>query len=923
LAEGLAADHAHNRWLVWNAAALPGRHDVNRADPFLINRGNAMIEPNRSTGDVETLANGAARTCATPRAPKAPYAKIGAAQMRDIPFDDDWRFLLGDLPEAALREFDDVAWRRLDLPHDWSIEDRPGAAKTTGTWEPPTALWNPGGHPPDAKPVSPELPIVMASVPPASPDGAPHKVGPFDTEASAFGWGTGWTVGGVSWYRKHFEVTGLAAGEQVEIRFDGVFMVAEVWLNGVALGRHINGYLGFVFDLTPHLRSDNLNVLAVRVTNIGETARWYSGSGIYRHVWLNRTGAVRVPYSGIAVTTSAAGPAAAKVLAGVEVANNAEVGRQIICQVSLRNAADQVVASVRKPVSLAAGQAGRVEVEMDIEHPALWSPEAPNLYHADITLTSDGEASDQISQRFGIRTISVSPEAGFQVNGKTYQLQGACLHHDHGILGAAAIDRAERRKVEITKANGFNAIRCSHNPQSPYFLDVCDELGMIVMDEAFDIWEEPKLLKDAYQLYFKEHWQADLTAMIRRNRNHASVVFWSIGNEISEAVSPRGVELATQMRAVILAEDRSRFITQALTASYAGEKGEGARAQLDVISYNYSFNAVEKDHATYPALTFLTTETHTADAYDIWEQMQRCPAYMGEFVWTGMDYIGEVGSGSSRLRSDTAPPESEKKIIFGMDVSMLNFYVWDYPAYQAGSGEIDLIGLKKPPSIYRDVVWGRNPLALFVQRPVPVGFHEEQTAWGWPDLLESWSWEQHNPMPMAVHVYTGAAEIALLLNDVEMGRTRLTPADKCKALFHVPYQPGRLTAVAYANGKEIARRTLETVGAPAQLRLRAEETEVEASSAGLAYVFAEVCDGQGRLVPDGAVPLTFTVAGEASLRAAGSANPYGIESFQDADTRSFHGTALAILQPAGRRGAAQVHVSSPGLSPATLSIRLK
>lgn len=842
--------------------------------------------------------------------------------MRDISFDDGWHFFLGDAPEAAQPEFDNSSWRLLDLPHDWSIEDRPGAPKTTGTWVPPSALWNPGGHPADAKPVSPELPIVMASVPSASPDGPPHQVGPFDTDATAFGWGTGWTVGGIGWYRKRFALTDLAPSEQVEIRFDGAFMVTEAWLNGVALGRNVNGYLGFVFDLTPYLRADGANVLAVRVSNRGETARWYSGSGVYRHVWLNRTGAVRVPYSGVAITTPDASEHSAKVLVGVEVENRAAAAMPVTCLVALRNAAGQVVSSARKPVTLTAGQAGKVDIELDVERPALWSPDTPNLHYADITLTSGDKISDTISERFGIRKISVSPTAGFQVNGKTYRLQGACLHHDHGILGAAAIDRAERRKVELTKAAGFNAIRCSHNPQSPYFLDVCDELGMIVMDEAFDIWEEPKLLKDAYHLYFKEHWQADLTAMVRRNRNHASIAFWSIGNEISEAVSPRGVELATQMRAVVRAQDTSRFITQALTASYSGETGVAARAQLDVTSYNYSFNAVEKDHAAYPELTFLTTETHTADAYDIWEQMQRCPAYMGEFVWTGMDYIGEVGSGSSRLRSDTAPPDNEKKIIFGMDVSMLNFYVWDYPAYQAGSGEIDLIGLKKPPSIYRDVVWGRNPLALFVQRPVPQGFHEEQTAWGWPDILESWTWPDDNSMAMTVHVYSIAEEVVLLLDGKEVGRKSLAPADKRKVLFEVPYRPGRLEAIAYTDGNEIARRVLETVGTPTQLRLRAERMEIEGSPADLAYVFAEVCDAQGRLVPDAAVPLTFAVTGEARLRAAGCANPYGIESFQDAETRSFHGTALAILQPVGQRGEAHVHVTSSGLNAAALSIKL-
>ena len=867
-------------------------------------------------GAALTLAQGssALATGAAARAAKGPS--------RDLPFDGDWRFFLGDVPRGEAPALDDTAWRRLDLPHDWSIEDRPGAPKTTDPWVPPVAQWNPGPHPKGAKAVSPEIPIVMASVPPEAPGGPPHKVGPFDVEASPIGWGTGWTVGGVGWYRKHFALTDLAPGERVEIRFDGAFLVTEAWLNGVPLGKNTNGYMGFAFDLTPHLRADASNVLAVRVSNIGETARWYSGSGLYRHVWLSRTGDVRVPLYGIAITTPVATAASAKVLVGVEVENRGGQAKTVDCHIALRNPAGRNVATIRKPVSVAAGQTGRVDVELTVARPARWSPETPTLHHADITLSTDGKVSDRFSQRFGIRTISVSPKTGFQVNGKTHQLRGVCLHHDNGILGSAAIDRAERRKVELMKANGFNAIRCSHNPQSPHFLDACDELGMIVMDEAFDVWEKTKLLKDAYQVYFADHWRQDLANMVRRDRCRPSIAFWSIGNEIPEAISPRGVELATQMRAVVRGLDTSRFITQALTASFAGKAGEAARAQLDVTSYNYSFKAVTKDHETYPDLTFTTTETHSADSYDIREHMDANPAYMGEFLWTGMDYLGEVGCGSSRLRSDTAPPDTEKKMIFGMDISLLNFYVWDYPAYLAGCGDIDILGRKRPPSYYRDVVWDRSKLELFVQRPVPAGFHESLTPWGWPDEIESWTWPEGNSAAMTVRAYSSGDAVALLLNGREVARKTLVKADKRKAEFSLRYQPGQLVAVAYARGREIARKTLETVGPAATLRLRAERGRVAGAPGDLAYVFAEICDAQGRIVPDAAIPLTFAVQGPARLRAAGSANPYGVESFQDAATRSFHGTALAIVEPRGRRGEASVRVSSPGLKDAAISILL-
>lgn len=859
----------------------------------------------------------AASTAATAKA-------LGKAEpMRDMLFDSDWRFHLGDAADAHLPQFDDAAWRKLSLPHDWSIEDRPGAPKQAEGWVPPVAMWNPGPHPKDAPVVSPEVPIVMASVHPTVPGGPPRKVGPFDVDQTGFGWGMGWTVGGVGWYRKHFTLAPLIANEKVEIRFDGAYLITEVWINGTKLGRNINGYMGFAFDLTPHLTTDGLNIIAVRVANEGETARWYSGSGLFRHVWLNRTGNVRVPLYGVSTTTLNANAQSARVAIGVEVENASAASQPVDYRIIARNAQGKTVASTAGSLPVEAGTTARIVADLAFARPALWSPESPALHTAEIVLTSNGMVTDRYFQRFGIRTITVSPKLGLQINGKTHQLQGACLHHDHGILGAVAIDRAERRKVELAKAHGFNAIRCSHNPPTPYFLDVCDEMGMIVMDEAYDAWEEPKLMKQYTDRFFKEHWRTDLANMIRRDRNHASIAFWSIGNEIHEAISPRGVEIATMMRAVIREHDASRFITQAITASYSGKKGEAARAQLDVTSYNYSFNAVMKDSKDYPDLTFTTTETHSYDAWDIKQRMDQNPAYMGEFLWTGQDYIGEVGSGSSRLRSNTKPPEEEKKIIFGMDVSMLNFYVWDYPAYQSGSGEVDLLGQKKPPSHYRDVVWGRTKLALFVQRPVPEGYHEEQTAWGWPDVLESWNWDEANTQPMVVHIYSSAQEVALLLNGAEVARKALTDADKMKTTLNVPYKSGTLVAVAYAGGKEVARKTLETVGAPAKLRLRAERKVIKGDASDLGYVFAEVTDAQGRIVPDAAVPLVFEVAGAGALRAAGSANPYGIESFQDGRTRSYHGTAMAIVQPVKRRGDAIVRVSSPGLAGSALTIQMK
>ena len=348
--------------------------------------------------------------------------------MRNIPFDGDWRFHLGDPGHAQDAGFDDSGWRSLSLPHDWSIEDRAGAPKTADPWVPPLALWNTGDHPDDAQPVSPEVPIVMASVHPSTPGGPPRKVGPFDADQTAFGWGTGWTVGGTGWYRKRFSLTDLAPGEQVEIRFDGAFLITDVWLNGVWLGRNVNGYLGFVFDLTPHLRKDGLNVLAVRVANEGETARWYSGSGLYRHVWLNRTGMVRMRDSGLAITTISANPSEAIVEFVIEIENRSNDAAAVDCEISIPGAHGGATIRVTQSLSLAAQSQDPIKLVASVKSPALWSPDSPALYVAEITLKSGGRIADRFNARFGIRTLHVSSERGLRSTARRTRFKAlACI----------------------------------------------------------------------------------------------------------------------------------------------------------------------------------------------------------------------------------------------------------------------------------------------------------------------------------------------------------------------------------------------------------------------------------------------------------------------------------------------------------------
>ena len=844
----------------------------------------------------------------------APGGRVGAARAqpehspRETLFDGGWLFFRGNVPSAETVDFNDSAWRKLALPHDWSFEDVPGAPQVSEAWTAPAAIWS---ETPRREPKLAEGEfIVEPTVPPATPGGPPHKIGPFDPEASTGTWAMAWTVGGTGWYRKHFSVADIAPGEIVELRFDGAYHTTDVWLNGVHLGDHDHGHAGFTVDLSPYLRRNADNVVAVRVRNEGFNSRWYNGSGIYRHVWLTRTNAVRVPLWGVFVITPEVSEAQATVRVAVEVENRGSESASVAVTAELRDAKGHSVGTAHSSVDAAPGQPSTAVLDMVVESPRRWSPADPALYSADVSLSVQGEGVDQISTPFGIRTIDCDAQRGLLINGEPIKLKGAGVHDHNGLLGAAAIDRAEIRNVELLKANGFNAVRCAHNLYAPAFLDACDRLGLIVIEETFDVWNVGKFDHDLGARRFKETFRRDITNMVKRDRNRPSIVFWNIGNEIPERNKPAGVETAAAIRKAILELDDTRLLTAALAPMVSGKDAKPSRRGLDVVGYNYMLDKFEPDHAENPETVFMSTEQYPAIIYDAWKKVETYPWLIGDFVWTGIDFLGEVGVGSSQLRRNGEKPPR----------SVLDFtiYFWDYPFYLAGCGDLDLIGRKRPQSHYRDVVWQRSPLELFVQRPIPTGFHEEVTSWGWHDELESWTWPAAEML--TVRTYSAGDEVRLLLNGAEVGRKRLVPTDKLVAEFEVQYQPGELVAVAYQNGSELARKSLTTAGIPAQLRLRAERTQVAASANDLAYVYAEVCDAEGRLVPDAQVRLSFAVVGPARLLVAGSANPQGIESFRDDSCTTFHGVAQAILAPTGGRGEAIIEVRSTDLASDRLSI---
>src|SRR6266849_6030024 len=687
---------------------------------------------------------------------------------REKRFDDCWRFRSGDYPGADNPTFDDVGWRKIDLPHDWSIEDLPSHPESTGE----AAVWEDCG--------------------------CPEEVGPFSRLRSEGKGATGWVLGGVGWYRKSFATPELVENGRVELLFDGVYMNADVWINGHQLGHHPYGYTGFAYDITSHLRKGGENVVAVRANNNGKNSRWYSGSGIYRHVWLTVTGSLFVPLWGVHIAATAVSQDSANLSVSVRIGSRDQTSRDVSIRLRILdpNGSESKSSEAKQQVP----PEGRIEVQLTpiIDRPKLWSPAAPHLYSAEVEVLFENRIVDRISTNFGIRKIEVDAVKGLRINGEPLKLRGGCLHHDNGALGAVAIDRAEERRVELMKANGFNAIRCSHNPPSPAFLDACDRLGMLVIDETFDMWETAKNPED-YHLYFKEWWQTDVDAMVLRDRNHPSIIFWSIGNEVPERADPAGVDIAKQLIERVRKLDSTRPITMAVPFFFefllSGGKPrpwsdtDAAFQYLDVCGYNYEWSKYESDHARHSTRVMLGTESLPIQTAEIWETVNKSPYVLGDFVWTGMDYLGEAGIGAARLSprpNPLGPPPKPPELPAGLDLPFppdTSFVGPDFPWFNAYCGDIDLIGNKKPQSYFRDVVWGRSTLEMAVRRALPEGRKEEITAWGWFDELRSWTWLGEEGLPVTVRVYSTGDQVRLVLNGKEVGTAAVSAKTKLTAEF--------------------------------------------------------------------------------------------------------------------------------------------
>ncbi|MGY2132461.1 glycoside hydrolase family 2 TIM barrel-domain containing protein [Hymenobacter sp. HD11105] len=783
------------------------------------------------------------------------------AQTRPVMlFDAGWRFHRGGAQGAEKPEFNDTQWRPLDLPHDWSVEDLPGTSS------------------------------------------------PFSLDAPSQVSG-GFTTGGTGWYRKTFVMPAAQKGQRVQLQFDGVYMNAEVWLNGQSLGAHPYGYTSFWYDVTDKVKFGVNNVVAVQVKNEGANSRWYSGSGIYRHVWLTVQAPVHIRQWGAFFTTPTVTAAAAQVKAQTQVVNETKQVAQVTLVTRLRNAAGQEVARTEARQSVAAGTTATVDQLLTVKSPERWSVEKPTLYTAVTEIYQGQQLTDQVETPFGIRSISFDAQNGFQLNGQTVKLKGGCIHHDNGPLGAKAYDRAEERKIELLKASGYNAIRCSHNPPSPALLDACDRLGMLVIDEAFDQWREAKNPYD-YHLYFNKWWQQDVASMVRRDRNHPSIILWSLGNEIPERGSPEGVKTARQLADYIRTLDPTRPITAAVNG--LGPDKDPYFAVLDVAGYNYAAGGdhhqayiYAKDHARLPKRLMYGAESYPLEAFGSWMSVVDHPYVLGDFVWTAVDYIGEASIGWLGYWQNQG------------------FYPWNL----AFCGDIDVCGWKRPQSYYRDALWKENQISLFVKPPTP-SFplnpnKEEWSKWEWHDVLADWTWPGQENQPLTVEVYSSCEQVELFLNGKSLGTKPTTRATKFTATWSVPYQPGELKAIGRTSNKEVATATLKSADKPVRLALTPDRQTIKANGHDLSYITVELVDSKGVRNPKVENTLKFELTGPGTIVGVGNANPRSTESYLRPQRNAWQGRALVIVKANEQAGKITLRASADGFPAAEIAIQVE
>ena len=785
-------------------------------------------------------------------APLAAQVSFGNAQK----FNDGWLFRLEDDSTFKQKAYEDTKWRKLDLPHDWSIEGQ----------------------------ISPDL-------------------------ASC----TGYLPGGIGWYRKHFKVSDKQARHY--IYFEGVYNRSEVYLNGHLLGKRPNGYISFMYDLTPYLKEGEDNVLAVRVDHSRSAdSRWYTGSGIYRDVWMVSAGDIHFAQWGIGWKATSLTDRRATVAVDVEVQKHVEASGKLEVKTSLFDAEGKEVAKASRKI--ADGKVGMAKetLTLRVNKPNRWDLDIPYLYTLKTELLADGKLIDAAETNVGLRTLEFDPNKGFALNGRWMKVKGVCLHHDAGVLGAVVPPEVwERRLLNLKKYIGVNAIRLSHNPQAPVLYDLCDRLGLLVMDEASDEWEFPKRKwikgwnkgEPGYQGsydFFEEWIERDVTDMVRRDRNHPSVFLWSIGNEVDYPNDPyshpvldgttinqpmfggykpdapdamRIGVIAQRLAACVRAVDTSRPVTGALAGVVMSNQTAYPEA-VDVVGYNYTENRYDEDHATYPDRIIYGSET--GSGIDTWHAVRDRDFIFGQFIWTGTDYLGEAGA---------------------------------WPSRGLGTGLLDFASQPKPRAWFRASMWREEPVTYAGTYP--------KNRWVSPDAWDVWNYEPGQEI--RVVCYTNAPQARLMLNGKEVGTMK--PYDDKSGIIYwdIPYEAGELVAEGCdASGKVLSSYTLRTTGRPYAIRVKADRETLSAGKA-TAHIEIEVVDEKGLPVKLADNEITCRVEGPARLLGLENGANNDMSEHRDNRQRVHMGRMLAYIQTTGEPGDIRITFTSPLLQKAEVVIK--
>ncbi|WP_282037204.1 beta-galactosidase GalB [Saccharicrinis aurantiacus] len=797
---------------------------------------------------------------------------------QNINFNDSWRFFNDKAEGAEKPQFDDSKWRSLDLPHDWAIE------------------------------------------------------GPFDIKYNARSGGL--PFHGTGWYRKTFKTPEGAKGKVIRLEFEGAMYDAHVWVNGTFVGNRPYGYIGFEFDISKHLKYDGSdNVVSVRLEPKDLSSRWYPGAGIYRSVWLKVDAPVHVAQWGTFITTPTVSNAKAVVQNETTINNKSNKDAAIEVTQEYFSPEGKSVATVSEKLTVKANASAVSGLWCNIENPAKWDLDTPNLYNAVTTVKQDGKVVDTYKTRFGIRTIHYDKD-GFYLNGRKVRFNGVCLHHDNGALGTATYRRADQRKLQIMKDMGVNAIRTSHNMPSRELLELCDELGLMVQDEAFDVWKMEKV-ENGYNVFFEDWAERDIKDMVLRDRNHASVVMWSIGNEIIEQKDKKnGWKTAKMLNDYVKELDLTRPTTAGFNHYDAPYKHNMAQ-QVDIAGVNYKPTKYGELRENYPDMPLYGSETSSCTSsrgvyhfpvekykiaddnqvtsYDIvgppWAYppdiefhfQKEFEFSMGEFIWTGFDYLGEPTPYGGR------------------DNSTNGYWNDNWPSRSSYFGAVDLCGFPKDRFFLYQSQWTTKPMV---------------------HLLPHWNWKGMEGKTIPVYCYTNCDEAELFVNGKSMGKKvkgkdlstvlvdflRYEPKtfdSPYRLSWDVPYQAGSIKVVAYKDGKAILEEQINTAGAPAKISLSVDRESIDASGEDLAYVTVRVEDKDGNLCPNADNLVNFKVKGVGSLVAVDNGNAASVESFQAPYRKAFNGMALAVLKSTKDVGTIQITATGKGLKSAKVVVTTK